>query len=374
MLSFAAIEISAQPMGYIRSFDLTSNPSGDQVTIEYYGNDVQYYNNQVITDIRGTPYRKENTFTGSGLQFSIPISDQPDVMLIKGFAEAFAQNKAFFYNYSSRQIYTNRNFMPLQSGMGAKEIAIGSDRSVYVIGMNNVTYKYAGWGWVNIDNNNSILKITVNSDSCPWIINTPAQNLYRWNGTGWNLPSEQLPTGVTKLSELSFGANGCLYVISSIPANKLYKRWWLKGGAFVKNWTGPESQFNGTALKVATAPDSTAWVIKTNNTIYYKKNESTYGWIQVTGKTGLEIAVASCGKVLYSNQGTVTVTSAVFIIASDNMVYKYTGTSGNWTLLALPTGVFASKIAVEPGGLPWIIDNSANHYIYRYNGKQWDRM
>jgi hypothetical protein len=140
----------------------------------------------------------------------------------------------------------------------AKDIGIGKDGSVWVIGMLEVNggfsvHKWNGVYWDKIDGGG--IRIAVDPDGNPWIINNAGQ-IFRHAGNNWI----QLP-GAAK--DIGIGKDGSVWVIGMLAVN---------GGYSVHKWNGAYwEQIDGGATDISVAPNGKPWVINEYNQIFERQ-------------------------------------------------------------------------------------------------------
>jgi hypothetical protein len=140
----------------------------------------------------------------------------------------------------------------------AKDIGIGAEGSVYVIGTTPESggygiYKWNGADWTKI--NGGAVRITVDNTGTPWIVNS-AGTIYKRNGNSWSV----MPGSAR---DIGAGANGSVFVIG----NKV-----VSGGHSIHQWSGSDwVEVPGGAEFVDVGTGGSPWVVNNGNNIY-KKN------------------------------------------------------------------------------------------------------
>lgn len=156
----------------------------------------------------------------------------------------------------------------------AREIDIGADGSVYIIGAalsasggGNEIWKWNGTGWTRL--NGGAVKIAVSPSGKPWIIDN-AGNIFQRNysDTGWN----RLPvfdTGIDfvpgRAKEIDIGADGSVFIISTLPVAGGYKCYKWNGNVWSTTAWYPT---NGGAIKITVAPRGIPWMINSAEALY----------------------------------------------------------------------------------------------------------
>ena len=154
-------------------------------------------------------------------------------------------------------------------------------------------------------------------------------------------------------------------------------------------------RLSGQAIDIASGPDGSVYVIGVKNQYggnrIYKWNGS--GWTQISGMTGVSIAVDASGNPWIADENThiyrydggtwkklpgkaIDIASgadgSICIIGvknqyGGNRIYKWNGY--NWDQIPGMTG---KRIGVDAIGNPWIADE--NTHIYRYDGGTWKKL
>ena len=140
----------------------------------------------------------------------------------------------------------------------AKDIGIGANDSVWVIGTNPVgggfgIYRWDGSNWNGTDG--GAVRIDVDPKGIPWVVND-AGNIYRRVNNSW----QQLP-GAAK--DIGIGANGSVWVIGTNPVG---------GGFGISRWDG--SNWRGTdggAEQISVDKNGKPWVVNSAGDIYRMK-------------------------------------------------------------------------------------------------------
>jgi hypothetical protein len=141
----------------------------------------------------------------------------------------------------------------------AKDIAIGGDGSVWVIGT-NVEYggfgihKWNGTGWSAIDG--GAMRIAVDRNGNPWVVNSLG-NIFRREGGTW------IQTlGAAK--DIAIGFDGSVWVIGTNVEN---------GGFGIYKWNGNGwDGVDGGAVRISVDGDGQPWVMNSNGDVFRRKN------------------------------------------------------------------------------------------------------
>ncbi len=132
----------------------------------------------------------------------------------------------------------------------AKDVGVGADGSVWVIGVNAVgggfgIYRWNGTNWTGIDG--GAVRIAVAPDGAPWVVND-AGGIFQRTGSNW----QQRP-GAAK--DIGVGADGSVWVIGTNAVN---------GGFGIYEWSGHDWTPNdGGAEQISVDPQGLPWVVTT---------------------------------------------------------------------------------------------------------------
>ena len=209
----------------------------------------------------------------------------------------------------------------------ARDVGVGADGSVWVIGTNPVAGGYTIWrrvnnAWVNVPGGAE--RIAVDPQGNAWVVNS-TQAIFRFDGSKWLTVN-----GTAR--DVGVGANGTVWVIGNNAEAGGYGiyRSTDKGA----NWT----KIPGSAVRVSVDPQGNAWVVNNTNAIFrYDGNN----WVQVPG-AATDVGVGSDG--------------AVWVIGSGNSIWRWESTK--WVQ---KTGG-AAQIAAGPNGLVWVVNQGNQIY------------
>ena len=162
----------------------------------------------------------------------------------------------------------------------AKDIAVGANRSVWVIGTNKEgggygIYRQNRNSWTKIPG--SAVRIAVAPNGRAWVVNKN-DYIYRYNGKSW-----QKMSGRAK--DIGIGADGSVWVIGTN----------VEGGGFgIYKFNGKNGwkKVAGSAVRIAVGPNGKPWVVNKNDHIY-KYHGS--GWTKLPG-AAKDIGVGVDGK------------------------------------------------------------------------------
>jgi len=224
----------------------------------------------------------------------------------------------------------------LSTGL-ARDIGIGGNGIVYVIGMNP---RAGGYGiWRRINNNDwqeiggGAVRVDVDDKGVPWVINSIGE-IFKREADNWRL----MPG---RANDIGIGGDGSVWIIGTNICGD--------GGFGIWKWTGKDwMTFDGAALKIDVDKNGDPWVVNTYGDIFKRENSS---WKMIGGKAK-DIGVGSDG--------------SVFIIGTNPGgggygIWKWTGSGWN------EIGGSAVAISVDESGNPWVV-NSADQ-IFRWGNQ-----
>ncbi|MEC4805830.1 MAG: S8 family serine peptidase [Jaaginema sp. PMC 1079.18] len=235
-------------------------------------------------------------------------------------------------SHPTDQIYQRINNTWQQVRGSAKDIAVGADGSVWVIGTDVGSggygiYKRNGTRWDKVDG--SATQIAVDPDGNPWVVNSVGK-IYKRENNRWR----EMP-GSAK--DIAIGADGSVWVIGTNKA---------RGGYGIFKWTGTRWQeVGGRAVRITVDPNGNPWVVNSTDKIYQRVNNR---WIERRG-AAKDIEVGADGSVWVV--GTNPVHGGYGIYKWENS--GWTGISGG-----------AVRIAVDPNGNPWVVNGRSEQKYY----------
>lgn len=209
----------------------------------------------------------------------------------------------------------------------ARDVGVGADGSVWVIGTNAVPggygiYRRTNNTWANIPGGAE--RIAVDPQGNAWVVNN-SNVIFRYDGARWLTVN-----GLAR--DIGVGANGTVWVIGA-PAEAggygIYRS--TDKGV---NWT----KIPGAAVRVSVDPQGNAWVVNSSNNIYRFDGSN---WAQLPG-AATDIGIGADG--------------AAWVIGTDSGIYRWEGSS--W--VKKPGG--ASQIAAGPHGAVWIVNHGNQIY------------
>jgi hypothetical protein len=201
----------------------------------------------------------------------------------------------------------------------ARDVGVGANGTVWVIGTNPVQggygiYRWTGSGWAGIPG--GATRIAVDPSGNALVVNN-SNNIFRYTGSGWTL----LDGAAT---DIGVGADGSVWVIGTNQVPGGYGIWRRTGNG----WTAVP----GGAVRITVDAAGKAWVVNNTNNIF-RFNGS--GWDLLAG-SARDIAAGPAGSVWHT--------------ATDGGIYRWSGS--NWTK---QTGG-ATEIAVAPDGNAWVVN------------------
>jgi hypothetical protein len=140
----------------------------------------------------------------------------------------------------------------------ARDIGVGANGAVWVIGTNAVSggygiYRWTGSNWQNVPG--GAVRIDVAPNGTPWVVNN-AGNIYQWTGSSW----QQLPGLARDIGIGGTTGNGVAWVIGTNGVG---------GGYGIYQWIGSNWQnVPGGAVEISVGPDGYPWVVNNAGSIY----------------------------------------------------------------------------------------------------------
>lgn len=221
----------------------------------------------------------------------------------------------------------------LSSGL-ARDIGVGSNGTVYVIGTNPRAGGYGIWKRVNNTEWQEIgggaVRIDVDNNGVPWVVNSVGE-IFKREGDNWKL----IPG---RASDIGIGGDGSIWIIGTNISGD--------GGFGIWKWTGKDwMTFDGAALKIDVDKNGDPWVVNAYGDIFRRENSS---WRMVGGKAK-DIGIGGEG--------------SVFVIGTNTGgggygIWKWKGSGWN------EIGGGAVCISVDESGNPWVVNSADN--IFRW--------
>ncbi len=148
----------------------------------------------------------------------------------------------------------------------AKDIGIGADGSVWIVGTNPVSggygiYKWDGENWEGVDG--GAVRIDVDPQGNPWIVNDNGY-IFRRVDNSW----VQL-FGAAK--DIGIGADGSVWIVGTNP---------VSGGYGIYKWDGKNWKVvDGGAVQISVDKYGIPWVVNLSNHTYRKKPSLADQWL-----------------------------------------------------------------------------------------------
>ncbi|MDB9311617.1 PA14 domain-containing protein [Spirulina sp. CS-785/01] len=212
----------------------------------------------------------------------------------------------------------------------AKDISIGANGSMWMIGTNPSGNGYGIYQWTD-DNwqevGGAATQIAVAPDGTPWVVNSQG-NIYKREGNHWKQMSK-------KAKDISIDPDGMVWVIGDNPTGSGYG---------IHRWDGQKWQeIGGAATRITVGPDGTPWVVNSQGNIYKREGN---GWKQIPG-LAKDIEVGIDGSVWRIGTNPT---------GSGYGIYSWNGE--NWTAVE---GA-ATRVTVGIDGTPWVVNSKGNIY------------
>ena len=198
----------------------------------------------------------------------------------------------------------------------AKDIAIGANNTVWIVGTDNSAYKWDGKAWQK-RGQGVVKRIAVDPQGNPWAI--------AGNSSVVQLKNNAWVGAVGKAQDLAIGANGKMFSVD------------LAGN--VLPWTGSnwgQSMATG-AVQIAVDPKGNPW--------YVAKDDSIFAY---TGKIFQQVAGQAKDLGIGKN-------GAVLHVGADfNRIWRLQG--NDWLQDSSVEG--ATRLAVDANGNPWVVSRT----------------
>jgi spore germination protein YaaH len=211
----------------------------------------------------------------------------------------------------------------------AHDIAGTASCSAWALGSNSSAGGYGIWHWSAgawTQFSGAAVRIAADASGNPWVVNSGGA-IYQWTGSAW----QHLPGAAT---DIAVASDGTAWVIGTNAVPGGYGIWQYSGGA----WTAVP----GGGVRIAAGPNGDAWVVNSAGAIY----QFVAGqWVREPG-SATDIG-AGGGAVWMTGNGAVP---------GGQQVNRWNGSG--WTAV----GGGGLTLAVDPLGLPWVINASGAIY------------
>ena len=222
----------------------------------------------------------------------------------------------------------------VQQRGSAKDIGVGGDGSVWIIGTNPGgtahdfgIHRWTGNNWQGIEGGG--VRIDVDQTGNPWIVNSNGEIFRRVNDTWEHLPGSAKDIGV--------GGDGSVWIIGTNPGGTAHD-------FGIHRWTGSNWQgIEGGGVRIDVDQMGNPWIVNSNGEIFRRVNDT---WVHLPG-SAKDIGAGGDGSVwiIGTNPGGT---------AHDFGIHRWTG--NNWQGIE-GGGV---QISVDSSGLPWIVNSMGN--------------
>lgn len=203
----------------------------------------------------------------------------------------------------------------------ARDLATGADGRLYAVSVDGNAWQWRTFTdtWAPLPGR--LVRIAGGEAGRPWGI-APDGTILRYKGSWWQ------PVGRGG-EDIATGPGGVTYAVF---AEGRIARWIPLQGAW--------AAVDGTASRIAVAPDGTLWAVGRDGRIGYRDGE---GWHGVKGRAR-DIAVGPDG--------------TVFMVSDGGALFRRAPDARAWS--EVKGGKDVATVAVGPGGMPWIADEEGH--------------
>jgi hypothetical protein len=236
----------------------------------------------------------------------------------------------------------------------ARDIGAGADGSVWVIGTNPIgndfgIFRWTGRGWEAVDG--AAVRIDVDENGDPWVVNSAGQVFRRVNDRWLQLPdlSSVSVGGITipaAAKDIGIGANGAVWITARMRVGMQFQF-----GVF--KWTGTSwDRVDGSAERIDVDRSGNPWVVNSAGEIFRRVNDH---WEQLP-RHARDIGIGADG--------------SVWIIGTDQVGFVALGTGQNFDILRWNGSDWetidggGTQITVDDDGVPWLA-NAAGEIFRR---------
>lgn len=163
----------------------------------------------------------------------------------------------------------------------AKDIGVGADGSVWIVGTNERGVGYGIYSWDGnkwIESDGAGVRVDVDPFGVPWVVNSRG-NIFRKNkGENWR----KMP-GSAK--DIGIGADGSVWIIEMTKTN---------GGYTIAYWDGDRwVRTDGGAVRIDVDPEGNAWIVNSYGEIFRRVDTT---WKKMPG-FATDIGIGADGSV-----------------------------------------------------------------------------
>ncbi|MCX6180864.1 MAG: hypothetical protein NT150_02895 [Bacteroidetes bacterium] len=136
----------------------------------------------------------------------------------------------------------------------AKDIGVGADGKVFIIGTNVEVggygiYQWSGSSWIKIPG--AAVRISVDNEGYPWVVNN-AGDIYRYNGSKWS--------GLSSYGyDIGCGADGSVYASTRLAA--------INGYIIMKYTANGWIKFGEAATKIDAGPNGVLYALRSDGSV-----------------------------------------------------------------------------------------------------------
>ncbi len=229
-----------------------------------------------------------------------------------------ATNSSGYTATATRTVYVTRWQEPLP-GVFVKDLGVGSDGTVWMVGMDGAVLTLGAAGFSTVYNLGSASNIAVQPDGNAWVVIEDG-SIHRWDpASGWE------PVYNALARDIGVGADGTVWIVA------------LDGAVLALAPTGWGTVYNmGSVVSIAVQPDGNAWVVTEDGSIH--RWDPASGWVPGFSGLARDIGVG--------DEGT------EWIVGLDGQVHRFGPTGLENLHLDLPGE--AMRVAVDAEGNAWV--------------------
>ncbi|NOZ13037.1 MAG: hypothetical protein GXO69_05240 [Acidobacteria bacterium] len=201
-------------------------------------------------------------------------------------------------------------------GRKARDVGVGADGSVWIVGTNPVYGGYDIYRWIKnrfVRIDGGAVRLDVGPRGAPWVVNK-MHDIYRWNRRWERMPGKAVDVGI--------GADGSVFVLGTRK---------IPGGYEIYKWNGSNwKRIPGAAVRIDVDDAGNPWVVNDAGGIY---KWSGSGWRMLPGR-GTDITAGGESRWVLGTDS----------VPGGHGIYKWNSRKRNWD--RIPGGA----VAISTGG------------------------